>query len=529
MSSLPRRRRDLDVTPRLPLPPGPVSNGEFVPGPASAADADLAGLMRTLTDDAARRVGLDRRRFLHTAGGVAASLAAINLAACAGRRRAVPSAAGPAPAATTGAPSRPGDSAGQAGGAYTVPPPTDEAACQSILGSQGELVVDTHTHHVMPSGPWRRSAPDTVGLVLGMLPAGCTSPDRLQCVNRATYLHDVFLASDTTVALLSDVPNSGPGDAPLPFADAVGTRQLAAQLTRGGAARVLLHNVIAPNVGALGATLDEMSAAAGTGAVAGFKVYTAWNPAGPGWSLTDPNIGLPVIGHAHDLGVRRFFAHKGLPLVHFDAAHNGPDDLVAVSRQFPDMDFVVFHGAWDPRRREGPFNPTATVGIDTLLAALDRHGVPRNDNVWVDLGTVWRQVLLDPDQAAHVLGKLLSRVGEDRVLWGTDAVWYGPPQAQLMAFRAFSISAAYQQRYGYPALTDERKRKILGLNAARLFGFDPTATWCALAADPLSAAKAEAAALRTDGALGPAWQPNGPTTRADVLSWLGQASGPWAP
>jgi len=42
-----------------------------------------------------------------------------------------------------------------------------------------------------------------------------------------------------------------------------------------------------------------------------------------------------------------------------------------------------------------------------------------------------------PDEAAHVLGKLLSRVGEDRVLWGTDGIWYGSPQPQIMAFRAF--------------------------------------------------------------------------------------------
>ena len=130
------------------------------------------------------------------------------------------------------------------------------------------------------------------------------------------------------------------------------------------------------------------------------------------------------------------------------------------------MQFVVFHGGWLPARREGPRQPATPTGIDTFLAALDRHGVPPNDNVWVDLGTVWRQVLTDPDQAAHVLGKLLSRVGTHRVLWGTDAIWYGSPQPQIMALRAFQISAAYQERYGYPALTDAIKHQIFGLNAA---------------------------------------------------------------
>ncbi len=97
-------------------------------------------------------------------------------------------------------------------------------------------------------------------------------------------------------------------------------------------------------------------------------MYTAWSPSGQGYSLQDPTIGLPTVQHAHDLGVKVFVAHKGLPLVNFDPAFNHPDDVVAVSRQFPDMQFVVYHAAWDPSQVEGPYDPNATIGIDTLLA-----------------------------------------------------------------------------------------------------------------------------------------------------------------
>jgi hypothetical protein len=79
-----------------------------------------------------------------------------------------------------------------------------------------------------------------------------------------------------------------------------------------------------------------------------------------------------------------------------------------------------------------------------------------------------------PDQAAHVLGKLLVHVGEDNVLWGTDSIWYGSPQDQIQAFRAFEITPEYQERFGYPALTPAIKAKILGLNAARVYGVEPT-------------------------------------------------------
>ena len=263
-----------------------------------------------------------------------------------------------------------------------------------------------------------------------------------------------------------------PADAPLPFADQLGTQQFAAQLTHGGAPRVLIHNVIAPNFGDLNARLDEMEATARTGKVAAFKVYTAWGPNGQGFSLEDPAIGLPVIQKAQDLGVKIFVAHKGLPLVNFDPAHNGPDDIVAVSRQFPDMQFVVFHGAWDKSHVEGPYDPNATHRHRHVPARARRARCPAQRNVWVDLGTVWREVLRDPTTAAHTLGKLLKRVGEHRVLWGTDAIWYGSPQAQLQAFRAFTISNEFQDQFGYPALTETVKAQVLGLNAAKLFDLD---------------------------------------------------------
>lgn len=500
----------------LPLPPGPVTNGEFVPSAPSAHDRDVLGEMLRRTAEAAERAGVERRRFLHGAGAVAAALATYNLAACSSKRGAS------AGSTSTSAASAPG-------GSFSVPVPEDVPACQEALATPAEFIFDVHTHHVMPNRPWVQNSPSTVGLVEGMLPAGCSAADPLECVNRASYLQDLFLASDTTVAMLSDVPNSGPDDAPVPFADALGTQQFAADLTRGGAPRVLVHNVIAPNVGDLRARLDDMTANVATGEVAAFKVYTAWSPIGRGFSLEDPSVGLPVVQHASDLGVKVLVAHKGLPLVNFDRTNNGPDDMVAVSKLFPDMQFVIFHAAWDPRRAEGPYTAGAPVGIDTLVDAMDKHAVAPDSNVWVDLGTVWRQLLTRPEQAAHALGKLLSRVGPNRVLWGTDAIWYGSPQAQIMAFRTFQISAEFQERFGYPALTDELRRKIFGLNAANLFGIDPGATRCALAADPLTAAQPEAAALRDAGALPSPWAPKGPTTRREFLSALARSTTPWAP
>ncbi len=506
-----RRRRDRQDD-HLPLPAGPISNGEFVPAAAGPRARAIDELVRRSIDESARRLGVDRRRFLQGVGAVAASLAAFELAGCS------------APATTTGRAAAPRGR----GGRFAAPPPEDIAACQQAL-TGSEFIADVHTHHVIPGGPWVESAPETTSLVLSMLPPGCTDTPQLDCVDRANYLHDLFLASETTVAVLTDVPNSGPGNAPIPFPDALSTQAITAGLTRGGASRLLVENIIAPNVGPVEATLEGMSGAVASGPPAAFKVYTAWSPSGQGYSLEDPTIGLPTVQHAHDLGVRVFVAHKGLPLVNFDPAFNHPDDMVAVSRLFPDMNFVVYHAAWDPSHVEGPYEPSATIGIDSLLSALDRHDVPPNDNVWVDVATMWRQLLTQPDQAAHALGKLLSRVGAQRVLWGTDAIWYGSPEPQIMAMKAFEITPEFQDTYQYPALTDELKADLFGLNASRLFGLDPTATRCGLVKDPLTSNIQEAAQLRSEGALPSAWQPNGPTTRRQVLHWLASAKTGWSP
>jgi predicted TIM-barrel fold metal-dependent hydrolase len=504
-----------DDLPRLPLLPGPVSNGEFLPLAAGPADIRLARAALDRAAAAADALGMDRRLFLRTAGGMAALLATINLAACSGQPRSTAGRRTPA--------------RGTPGGSYRTPPPERLPECQAALGSHDEFIFDVHTHHVMPSLPWRTTAPDTLRLVLDMVPPDCAAANPLTCVDRAAYLHDMFLASDTTVALLSDLPSMGESTDPLPFGNAEDTQQLASALTRGGASRLLLQNVVTPNFGSLKKRLDGMTEVAETRRVSAFKVYTAWGPGGRGFDLDDPAIGLPMIQHARDLGVNVLCAHKGLPLLNFETTWNQPRDMVAVSRQFPDMQFVVYHAGWTPQHIEGPYNPLDPVGVDSLIWALDHYHVPPNSNVWADLATVWRSLLSAPAQAAHVLGKLLSRLGENRVLWGTDSVWYGPPQTQIMAFRAFHISEEFQRRYGYPALSRAVKAKILGLNAASLWHLDPHATRCALAADPLHRNRALSRDLASTGGLPHPWTPRGPVTRGQMLRWLAHERGPWIP
>ena len=95
----------------------------------------------------------------------------------------------------------------------------------------------------------------------------------------------------------------------------------------------------------------------------------------------------------------------------------------------------------------------------------------------------------DPDQPAQLMVKLLATFGEDNILWGTDSIWYGSPQDQIQAFRAFEISREFQEKYGYPALTPGIKRKIFGLNAMRVYGLDTATVRRRLSKDPVKKAR----------------------------------------
>jgi hypothetical protein len=54
-------------------------------------------------------------------------------------------------------------------------------------------------------------------------------------------------------------------------------------------------------------------------------------------------------------------------------------------------------------------------------------------------------------------------------VFGSDSPWYGRPQWQIESLWRFNIPDALRRQYGYPELTKAAKRKILGLNSARLY------------------------------------------------------------
>jgi predicted TIM-barrel fold metal-dependent hydrolase len=189
--------------------------------------------------------------------------------------------------------------------------------------------------------------------------------------------------------------------------------------------------------------------------------------------------------------VKTVAVHKGITLPGMDSLYSQCRDVGAVARRYSDLTFLVYHAGVEFDVGEGPYDVGRALGLDSLIRSLQENGISPGSNVYADLGAVWKILMRDPEQAAHLLGKLLVYLGEDRILWGTDSIWFGSPQDQIAAFRAFEITPELRERHGYPALTREVKAKILGLNAAKVYGVDSERFPQKLRADALARARAE--------------------------------------
>jgi hypothetical protein len=457
----------------LPIKLGPCSNGEYLPFPLSAVERETINRTRDGAERRARRLGIPRRTFLRSMSGAALMLWTLN--ACNDEEK-----------------------GGARGGRMGVPPDAadDPDAARGAIGGD-EFVFDVQSHYLN----YDLSEPGGLGVGNLFPQRDCGEADERACYAVDQFLDELFVNSDTTMIVVSAIPI--PGDAnPLAIDDMEFARAVAERLCGDG--RVLLHGGVMPQLGSLDAALDGMLELEEEHPIGAWKVYT--HVPGPGWWLDDhdaeaPPVGVPFLEAVRESGIPRVCVHKGFGGIGGDATYSSPVDIGPAARANPDIDFVVYHSGFDAGPPEGPYTDAAAeAGVNRLIKSVIDSGVEPNANVYGELGSTWRSVMSDPEQAAHTVGKLLKHCGEDNVLWGTDSIWYGSPQDQIQAFRAFEITPEFQERYGYPALTDEVKRKVLGANAARLYDVEPVRTKCEFTPEELEAARAESQVpLRTYG------------------------------
>jgi hypothetical protein len=360
-----------------------------------------------------------------------------------------------------------------------------------------ELVIDVQTHYMAPHSkrcfpiPWLRDVYRQV------MPSWWRDLDEEVSWDLSYYLTNVFPRSETAIAVLTSTP--GTTDVCPLFNDEIfATRVLVDNLA--GTGRLFNHAVV--HHARTPAQRHAMQEMAERYDPVGWKVYTmgaieetGWEG---GWSLDDETSGQPFLQQATDLDINLICVHKGLAQL----AQNGePNDVGPAARRFPNLNFVIYHSGYefpiDGTPGEGAYTEEAAhLGVNRLIKSLHDSGLGKNSNVYAELGTTWFTLIRRPEDAAHVLGKLIKNLGADNIIWGTDGIWYGHSQPIIDAFRTFQIPDRMCEEFGYEKISPLDREKILSLNAARVYGFDLEATRRTVANDDLAWAREAVAEYR---------------------------------
>jgi hypothetical protein len=447
----------------IPLPTRLVSNEEFPPLPPTTAQREVEHRILVEAGRLAPRLGLGRRDFLRTSGGLATSFLAMN--AVFGRF-------------------------------FDVLPveAADPAAVKERAGDP-VFIFDVQLHYISaeydPSNAEAgRKGAVSKGALLGLRRSARRLNPKLES-DRGTladlswknFVKEVFLDSDTAIGLISTPPGPYPQEAVVPPREMTHFRDEINRVTQSR--RMLAHGLVSPQLGQT--DLDFMDQQAGALKIDAWKAYTGAAAKGfdRGWFLDDEKVAYPMLERARKLGVKRFCVHKGLPLGPV-ADYNHPRDVIKAAKDFPDIDFLVYHSGL--LSVSAP-KPTGEVPWTSELCQMKKKE-PGIRNIHMELGSTFGQlVTTNPTACAHLLGQLVDAFGADHVLWGTDSIWYGTPQWQIEAFRRFEIPDALIDKHKYAPLTRRTKEQIFGLNAARLFGVDVNAKRHEIPKDYLSRMK----------------------------------------
>ncbi len=552
-----------------PVPTRMISNGEYMPFPQTQKQKQVEERVKELADHAAKKLGISRRRFLESSGGLAASFIAMNQVF--GKRFfnvnaeemfdddareefAPPSnlfifddqthivrSSTNSPQGLRALAQGPGSVSTGAG--FTVNPDNGFNANGTTKGGNpvgvdelGNAWTPWNPTQLHPDFPPNPGPPTTVE---GEFHLG-------------QYINRMYLEAQTSVSIISNANlglfNPGGG---VPAGNHNIAESLQAEILTGwqtgqcrdfinrlaGSTRALAHGQLYVGIGNLADPLfgdytqwqiENMQPDSwkGYNIAAAAKVDTDPNSLMMRWRLDDEVVAYPIyhiITKNKDQlkkhpGFFNICIHKGLSatLTQPGGPNNipqfgNPDDLVKVCTDWPQFNFIMYHSCIRP----GFWVLQALQDIENLPGAMppttltDSHGhtVPnirwstqfaqiaggkyvagaepsstspssrrRLPNLYAELGTTMASMIVTfPTVWAHLIGQLLYYMGEDNIVFGSDSMWYGGPQWQIEALWRSEIPDDIADRWNYPKLTKAAKRKILGLNSARLYGLSPAA------------------------------------------------------
>ena len=464
---------------RSPIPTQSVSSDEFMPAAQTAKQREFEARVRQIGTELAKKQGISRRAFFQGAAGMAAAYVAMN------------------------------DTFGPLYMVSRAEAQSPEMANARANALKGQFIMDMHTHFLRDDTRlegFARSR-EAVGRA-GWNPALAGKPQTLEDLKFANYFKEIYLDSDTKVALISGSGSEEPRDWFL-------TNEMKAEARAGvnkkaGAKRMFSHAIFMPG---MPGWLDKAERDHETLKPDSFKGYTVGDNtnkqlARHPWHLDDEKLLYPfyeklVRWSKTQPSLANVCIHKGLfppsttqqfpdLLKHADVR-----DVAKAAKDWPQLNFIIYHSGfrftggahmtgWEQFEKSGRID-----WVTDLAEIPQKHGVK---NVYGDLGQIFAQsTVAEPRLCAAMIGQLVKGLGADHVVWGSDAVWTGAPQWQIEALRRLEIPEEMQRKHGFAPLgaaDGPLKNAIFGGNSARLYHFTAQQR-AALADDKVAVAKAE--------------------------------------
>ena len=443
-----------------PIPVQSVSSDEFLPAPQSARQREFESRVKAIGAELARHQGMSRRAFFKTASGMAAAFVAMN------------------------------DTFGPMYMVSRAEAQTPDMANARAAALKGQFIMDMHTHFL-------RDDTRLVGFVrsreavgkAGWNPALSSKEQTLEDLKFANYFKEIYLDSDTKVALISGSGSEEPRDWFL-------TNEMKAQTRadinkKAGTKRMFSHAIFMPG---MPGWMDKFEKDLETLKPDSFKGYTIGDNtnkhlARHPWHLDDEKLLYPfyeklVKASKSQPSLANVCIHKGLfpP----STTKQFPDlvkyadvrDVAKAAKDWPQLNFIIYHSGF--RYTGGAFmdgweqfEKTGRIDWVTDLAEIpEKYGVK---NVYGDLGQIFAQsTVAEPRLCAAMMGQLVKGLGADHIVWGSAAVWTGAPQWQIEALRRLEIPEEMQKKHGFKPLgaaDGPVKSAIFGNNSARLYNF----------------------------------------------------------
>ncbi len=469
-----------------PLPTQIVSNEEFIPRPQNERQKQVEFLIGEMSETKAKKLAMDRRKFMGSTMGLATCFAAMNKVY---------------------------------GKAFDVDDAeTTEEDAYNEKWPKGEyFVMDVQSHFTngIPIG-----LRGDIGKMEFFQNMGFKLKEDKEAYSFHNFIKEMFFDSETDMIVISGVPGkeqqrdkSGKvleGAARTPFFGILPSWLMAqAREEINGLAqskRSISQGNLAPNhywdkannKPDRAATIEQMERELNLYKISSWKWYCHTDPgqSGGGFQCDDENAQW-FIEESRKRGMKTFSVHKGYSYQSRLLGHlANPKDIEKAALNNPDITWVLYHSAL----QHGPNEPdwknannydpaTGDFAWHNVLIDIKKRN-PKMTNVYPEIGSFFGALVIsDPVMAMHGMGKNIKYYGADHVIWGTDCLWWGSPQWVIDAFKRFQISDELCDKFGYKKLTKDDKAKIFGLNAAKLYNIDLKAKRNPLPSDALSRLK----------------------------------------